>query len=112
MKHEKEVRVVNYPNPCDTCQKGCQFIGKGCKEWENRFRTIWKQFNTYPLRQYRKAPTQTKFCYEHPDMIGRYLADGPCKECQFEVLCDVPCVAYWHWWDARNTVLKKKYGME
>jgi hypothetical protein len=71
MKHEKEVRVVNYPNPCDTCQKGCRFIWKGCKEWEKRFQTIWKQFNTYPLRKYRKAPTAKKFCYEHPDMISK-----------------------------------------
>jgi hypothetical protein len=49
--------------------------GYGCEAWKIRFRTIWKQFNSYPLRQYRKAPKSKNFCYEHPDMIGKYLQE-------------------------------------
>lgn len=56
--------------------------------------------------------TRKKFCYEHPDTARKYLEEGPCKDCQFRLLCDVPCVAYYNWWDARMAVLKKKYGME
>lgn len=100
---------MNYPNPCDTCEKECT-NKRGCKAWEIRFRTIWQQFNTYQLRQYRKAPKSKKLAYEHPDLIGKYLEEGPCKGCQFEKLCDVPCVSYWHWWDARMELLRKKYG--
>ena len=111
MKHEKEVRVVNYPNPCDTCEQDCG-AGHSCPAWRIRFRTIWEQFNTYPLRQYRKAHQRKKFCYEHPDVARKYLAEGPCEECQFRQLCDAPCVAYYSWWDARMAALKKKYGME
>lgn len=103
--------VYDYPNPCDTCEKDCT-NNRGCKEWEIRFRAIWKQFNAYPLRQYRKAPKSKNFRYEHPDMIGKYLAEGPCPNCEFEAICDVPCTMYWHWWDARMAALKKKYGME
>lgn len=77
-----------------------------------RFRTIWKQFNSYPIRQYKKSRKLKKFAYEHPDLIKKYLDEGPCKGCEFELLCDVPCSSYYHWWDARMAVLKKKYGME
>jgi radical SAM protein with 4Fe4S-binding SPASM domain len=53
-----------------------------------------------------------KFVYEHPDIIRRYLEKGPCEHCQMANVCETTCGAYWNWWDARNTVLKKKYGME
>lgn len=102
----------NYPNPCDSCAISECRKGNGCAKWQVRFLTIWKQFNTYQMRQYRKDRTHKKFCYEHPDLIHRYLKDGPCKGCQFEALCDVPCTAYWCWWDARMEVLKRKYGTE
>ena len=102
--------IYHYPNPCDTCK----YCGSpnGCDAWKMRFRTIWKQFNSYPLRQYRKAPKSNNFCYEHPDMIGKYLQEGPCKHCEFEAICETPCSNYWHWWDARMAAFKKKYGME
>lgn len=102
---------MNYPNPCDTCTEECSGY-HGCARWEMRFRTIWKQFNTYRIRQYRKSERQqTKFCYEHPDVARRYLKNGPCKGCQFEKLCDVPCPQYYRWWDARMAVLKERYGV-
>lgn len=100
--------MSDYPHPCDKCEKCAQPYG--CDEWKMRFRTIWKQFNTYPLRQYKKRKTSTKFAYEHPDMIKRYLDEGPCKRCQFEQVCDVACPRYYGWWDARMEVLRKRYG--
>lgn len=102
---------MTYKSPCDNCQnRNC--TNKGCDAWKIRFRTIWKQFNSYPLRQYRKAPKSKNLRYEHPDMIGKYLQEGPCKRCEFEAICDTPCSNYWHWWDARMAAFKKKYGME
>lgn len=100
---------MNYPNPCDTCDKECY---RGCDEWEMRFRTVWKQFNTYTLRQYRSNRVWPMFVYEHPDVMMRYLEEGPCKKCQGEGTCEVACPAYWSWWDARMTVLRKKYHCE
>ena len=103
--------MCNYPNPCDSCQKEICF-NKGCEVWKMRFKTYWKQFNSYPIRQYKNRPKSKTFAYEHPDLIRKYLEEGPCKGCEFEILCDVPCTAYWCWWDARMAVFKKKYGME
>lgn len=100
---------MNYPSPCDSCTE-CTGT-RGCDAWKMRFRTIWKQFNSYQIRQYKKQQTKnTKFCYEHPDIVRNYLKNGPCKGCEFEVLCDVPCAAYYHWWDAKMAVLKERYG--
>ena len=102
---------MNYPNPCDTCTDQCSGY-TGCDRWAMRFKTIWKQFNSYQIRQYRKkANRKTKFVYEHPDLIRKYIKDGPCKGCEFEQLCDVPCAAYFHWWDVRMAWLKGRLGM-
>lgn len=101
---------MNYPSPCDTCER-CTSPA-GCDAWKMRVRTIWKQFNHYRIRQYKKTEKRNKFVYEHPDLIKRYLDHGPCKGCQFELLCDVPCDAYYHWWDAKMAVMKKKYETE
>ena len=104
---------MNYPNPCATCENVCNG-GQGCIAWEMRFRTIWKQFNSYQIRQYRKQEQERKkkFSYEHPDIVKKYLDDGPCKGCEFELLCDVPCGAYYRWWDARMAIIRKKFEME
>lgn len=103
--------MFNYPNPCETCTE-CDGSQK-CQRWRMRFLTIWKQFNTYQIRQYKKsAGKQKAFAYEHPDVLRRYLENGPCKGCEFEVLCDVPCTAYYAWWDAKMAVLRKKYNAE
>lgn len=102
---------MNYPNPCDTCEKECSGYS-GCAEWEMRFRTIWKRFNTYPLRQYHSNTVWPMFTYENPDVMQRYLAEGPCKKCSREETCEIPCPAYLSWWDARMTVLRKKYHCE
>lgn len=102
---------MNYPNPCDTCQKCTATPGRGCKAWEMRFRTIWKQFNAYPKRHAKKKKsTRPAWKYENPDYIRRYLAKSPCTGCQFEILCDVPCYQYLNWYDARMAVLQERYG--
>ena len=103
--------MYNYPNPCDTCTSCTD--PSGCDKWRMRFRTIWKQFNSYQVRQYGKKETandQSKYAYEHPDVIRKYITDGPCKDCQLEPQCDVPCNAYYQWWGVRMEVLRKKYG--
>lgn len=101
--------MFNYPNPCDTCTE-CNGY-EGYDRWRMRFLTVWKQFNTYQVRQYKKKENMdTKYIYEHPDIVRKYIKDGPCKGCQFELLCDVPCGAYYHWWDARMAALREKYG--
>lgn len=99
-----------YPNPCDTCIY-CK-DPHGCPEWEARFRRIWKEFNSYPIRAYRKSKSvkTDKFRYEHPDIVRRYLEKGPCEKCQRAKVCDTPCFAYWRWWDARMEWLRGRLG--
>lgn len=97
--------MYNYPNPCEICQtENC--TNKGCNEWRMRFLTIWKQFNSYVQRQYRRGNKTEKFGYEHPDLLRKYLREGPCKGCKIEENCDTPCGAYYNWWDARMAWLK------
>lgn len=100
--------MANYPNPCDKCPNEPQ-CKRGCPEWTKRVKTIWKQFNGYSQRAYRKElekagipePAKEKLRYEHPDIGRQYLLDGPCKGCPCERNCNIPCNAYWRWWDAR-----------
>lgn len=111
-------------NPCDKCTRrskdGNCTQYKTCNDWKFYFRTAWKQFNGYPVRattearrraeQKKKART-AKFLYEHPDIIREYLQNGPCADCKLAKACDVPCAAYWHWWDARMEYHKRRLGM-
>lgn len=101
-----------YPNPCDTCPR-CT-CPTGCDKYKVRVRTIWKQFNAYPFRSYkvRRKMKQQKFVYEHPDLIRRYLQEGPCKKCKAADNCDTPCAAYLRWWDARMEWLREKFKYE
>lgn len=101
-----------YPNPCDSCERCTEL--HGCQKWKLRFRRIWKEFNGYPVRAYRKYNRQKneKFCYEHPDIVRRYLEKGPCEKCPKALDCDVPCLAYWYWWDARMEWMKGKFQNE
>jgi hypothetical protein len=75
---------------------------------------MWKQFNGYPsrvyLRQKKQKPVTAKFIYEHPDVIRRYLENGPCGECRRAEVCDVPCGNYWNWWDARMEWMRRRFG--
>ena len=104
--------MSDYPNPCDGCDKAaCKY--QKCPQYLKRFRTMWKQFNSYPVRRYRamKRMKREKYIYEHPDMIRQYLKNGPCAKCKAAGECDTPCPAYWRWWDARMEWLKWRMGL-
>lgn len=99
--------MTNYPNPCDSCTRAtCKY--QECQPYLKRIRTMWKQFNGYPERSYKakRKMKRDKFIYEHPDLIRRYLQEGPCGKCRAASDCDTPCVAYWRWWDARMVWLR------
>lgn len=102
-----------YPSPCDTCKtaSSCK-RGYGCVDWRIRYRYMQKQINAF-ARSLLQAKTteETMFVYQHPDVIRRYLADGPCKGCKAESVCDTPCPAYLRWWDARMQITRKKVGL-
>jgi len=101
-----------YPNPCDACTKsGCPFGGY-CHEFKVWFLYHWKQIHSYPIRAYRKHKRKKtdKFCYEHPDIVRRYLEKGPCEKCPMAEDCETVCIAYWHWWDARMEWMKGWWG--
>lgn len=102
-----------YPNPCDNCQiaASCGF-GYGCIKWQIRYRYRQKQINAYARKLLQAKNTeQIKFVYQHPDMIRRYLSEGPCKGCKAESACNTPCPAYLQWWDARMEIIRKKVGV-
>ena len=98
--------MMNYPNPCENCPTGCYDTNRGAKEcvrYRTWINTWWKHFNGYVTRvRAQKKPESTKFFYEHPDIVRRYLMNGPCEGCKREKACDTPCGAYWRWWDARQ----------
>lgn len=102
--------MSNYPNPCVTCDEaGTCVRGYGCEEWRIRYLYRQKQINAHAKRRAEKPPVQkTKFVYEHPDLIRRYIANGPCKGCKVESVCDTPCPAYLRWWDAGMEIARKK----
>ena len=102
--------MSRYPNPCDNCERD-PCLRMKCPDYLKYFLTIWKQFNTYPARSYRKNKVMNgeKYVYEHPDIIRRYLHDGPCGVCSNKAGCDTPCLAYWGWWDERMEWLKRMF---
>lgn len=101
-----------YPNPCDSCGKTDCTYYRTCGKYLKYVRTIWKQFNGYQARVYRKQKNMKseKFLYEHPDIVRRYLEKGPCEHCQRSNVCDNPCLAHWSWWDARMEWLRRRLG--
>lgn len=105
--------MFSYPNPCDSCTISECRKGNGCNKWQMRFRTIWKQFNSYPKRKaMREKKVRHTYVYEHPDILRKYIQDGPCKGCKAERTCDTPCSAYYAWWDARMAVARHKIGVD
>ena len=103
-----------YPNPCDTCQDAASCKHSyGCADWQIRYRYRQKQINAYASNLLQaKVTEQTKFYYQHPDEVRRYLADGPCKGCKAEQVCNVPCPVYLRWWDARMQMIRRRYTNE
>lgn len=103
-----------YPNPCEKCgQKENCTNYRVCEAYLKYFRTIWKQFNGYPVRAYRaeQKKEHPKFRYEHPAIVLRYLEKGPCEKCKRAQVCETPCAAYWHWWDARMEWMRRRFGV-
>ena len=104
--------MLNYPSPCDKCHRGeiCGHQLK-CKRYGMWIHTWWKWFNG--RHRERKAREGRKECfqYKHPDEVRRYLQEHPCKGCQAEKTCDVPCVRYLRWYDARMEIVRKKVGV-
>lgn len=102
---------MNYPNPCDTCEKKyCHY--KVCAEYQKRYIYRQKQINAYARKARRRMPRYREaFLYEHPDIIRQYINNGPCVHCGAEKTCDTPCQLYWRWWDARREWLKGVWGM-
>lgn len=103
---------MNYPNPCDTCDKnyGCS----GCDDWKKRYRYRQKQINAFAKKacvvKVRPLP-KNKFCYDHPDDVRRWLRTSPCTGCEAEAVCDTACPAYLRWYDARMQIARRKiYG--
>ena len=100
---------MNYPNPCDTCSHCVD--KRGCEKWLIRYRYRQKQINAYAkkLMQPKKITDNSKYRYEHPSAVERYLKLGPCHGCRLAEQCEIPCGAYWSWWDARMEWLKRKF---
>ena len=99
---------MNYPSPCDTCDKnyGCT----GCEKWEIRYRYRQKKINAYARKiceEARKLP-ENKFCYSHPDDVRRWLMDSPCTGCNANAFCSRPCNTYLRWYDARMQIARRR----
>lgn len=100
---------MNYPSPCEKCDKeyGCD----GCEAWEIRYRYRQKQINAYAAQVAQpvivKQP-ENKFCYEHPDIVRQYLKKHPCEDCVRQSWCNIPCQVYLHWYNARMEIVRKK----
>ena len=94
-------------NPCDHCTPAvCDY--RRCDAYRKWLNAAWLEFHRYVQRCYWKnvAVNSKKFTYEHPDLIRRYLLEGPCAQCSWDETCQIPCNAYWCWWDARMIWLR------
>jgi hypothetical protein len=104
---------MSYPSPCDTCESPCGG-GSGCEKWKIRYRYRQKQINAFAkkiLRPEMRIRKQKVFAYDHPDDVRRYLRTNPCKGCQLEADCDIPCLVYLHWYDDHMAIARKRAGL-
>lgn len=101
-----------YPNPCETCElePTCR-MGYGCQAWQIRYKYRQKQVNAY-AKKARQEYFSSRFVYQHPDEVRRYLREWPCGKCDKEPECDIPCTQYLNWYDARMQALKIKLNKE
>ena len=102
----------NYPSPCEKCKNvncsaGLSVAHKTCNAY--RTRLCWLLKRARAALYAEKKAKKEMFRYEHPDMIRKYLQEGPCGRCTV-ANCDTPCGAYLRWWDARMEVARKKVG--
>ncbi len=97
-----------YPYPCDGCmQPDCDY--RHCDRYRAWFCDSWNDFHRHACHNYWEESPQPgdKLCYVHPDVLRRYLAQGPCERCACGD-CVVPCKRYRQWWDARIVWFKWK----
>ena len=88
--------------PCDHCvQPVCDY--RRCPPYQKWFKAAWNEFrrNVPGGCWVENTQKEGKFTYVHPNLIRKYLENGPCSRCDWADVCDAPCVAYRHWWDAR-----------
>ena len=102
-----------YPSPCEKCDnQSCSAElsswYKQCNAYKTRLICLLKRAKGALYAAPRKE--SNKFRYEHPDMIRKYLREGPCARCTV-TNCETPCDAYLRWWDARMEVARKKVGL-
>ena len=96
-------------NPCDNCrQEICDY--RRCEDYLLWIGDVWKEFRRFAHHNYwlQDGQRNEKLRYVHPDVIRRYLREGPCGRCSCCDVCRIPCQSYWHWWDARMAWLKWK----
>ncbi|MBR4291376.1 MAG: hypothetical protein IKT52_12185 [Oscillospiraceae bacterium] len=97
----------NHRKPCDGCTQ-CVCDYRRCAPYQKWFTTVWEELRRHLRGGCRIDHFQSshKLTYVHPDMIRRYLQEDICTRCEFAGNCQIPCMAYWHWWDARMVWLK------
>ncbi len=103
---------MKYPDPCKTCRaENC--AGLECGKWRARFLTFWKRYNGYLSKdKYMfKGKVRKAFRYEHPDVIRKYIKEGPCFWCGNQKKCDTPCGDYWKWWDIRQKINRRIFNV-
>lgn len=96
--------------PCGSCtQPTCDY--RRCKPYRRWLSESWKQFRRYVchIDSFPKPSGAGKLAYYHPEQLRRYLNEGPCRRCLYTDDCDLPCAAYWSWWDARMVWLRWKW---
>ena len=89
--------------PCTDCRQdtGCDY--RYCEKYRNWFADAWGQFQQQLCHNYWEdnGQSEEKFRYVHPDILRRYLHDGPCGRCGYSSRCEIPCGKYRRWWDAK-----------
>ena len=100
---------MNYPSPCDKCEKCTS--PQGCEAWLIRYRYRQKQINACARKLFEQPsppPPVKYFTYSHPDDVRRFLRTHPCKGCPLEPTCDTPCGLYLHWYNARIELARRR----
>ena len=105
-----------YPDPCERCSKN---IGNSCSryrdctDWLKRYRTRQIWINAAARKHNgSRWEVRTEFAYEHPDVVRRFLRDGPCQSCGTQNICDVACEARLLWWEMRMKQLRSRMENE
>lgn len=93
-------------NPCVSCDRwACDY--RQCDPYKAWICDAWRQFGRHTRHTYWQAPSgDDKLTYVHPDVLRRYLREGPCVRCGCAETCEIPCEKYCRWWNARIAYFK------